>query len=85
MLMLSSLFLPSVFDVLNEFCILLLGFNDFFMEISDSRIQNLVLDGHLGNLLIEKSYIGLVLAAHEFLLGFDLMERLMKIVDLIVC
>ena len=82
---LFSFLFPPILNILNELSILLLCFDNFFMKIFHSSIEDFILDCHLRHLLIEKSNISLILATHDLFFWLNLMEWLMKIFHLIVC
>ena len=60
------------------------GFDNLFMKILDSSIEDFIFDCHFGHLLVEKTNISLILSGHQLFFRLDLPKRLMKIFHLII-
>lgn len=83
-IMLLPFLFPSILDILDELSVFLLNSHYFFMKSLDSQVQSLVFDSLLRKLLIEKTYICLILACHQLFFRLYLMERLMEVLNFIV-
>jgi hypothetical protein len=82
-IMLPPFLFPSILYILDELSVFLLNSHYFFMKSLDSQVQSLVFDRQLRQLLVKKTYIGLILACHQFFLRLYLMERLMKVLKFV--